>query len=98
MLALTVSAALAWPAHAQNAPTSTPHSPAPDKLPRQVLQALQQAQVPPSALSVQITPLPHNTLSGQASRQLSYQAQTPVNPASVMKLFTTYAGLSLLGP
>ena len=98
MLALTVSAALVWPAHAQNAPTSTPHSPAPDKLPRPVLQALQQAQVPPSALSVQITPLPDSPSSGKAPRQLSYQAQASVNPASVMKLFTTYAGLSLLGP
>jgi len=98
MLALTVSAALAWPAHAQNAPTSTVHSPAHNPLPRQVLQALQQAQVPPSALSVQITPLPDKPISGKAPRQLSYQAQSPVNPASVMKLFTTYAGLSLLGP
>jgi D-alanyl-D-alanine carboxypeptidase/D-alanyl-D-alanine-endopeptidase (penicillin-binding protein 4) len=68
-------------------------------LPHPVLKALRQAQVPPSALSVLIAPLPNGPASAKAlPRHLSHQAQTPVNPASVMKLFTTYAGLSLLGP
>ncbi|MDO5288301.1 MAG: D-alanyl-D-alanine carboxypeptidase/D-alanyl-D-alanine-endopeptidase [Pseudomonadota bacterium] len=30
--------------------------------------------------------------------RLAWRADTPMNPASVMKLFTTYAGLDLLGP
>lgn len=30
--------------------------------------------------------------------RLSWQAEVPMNPASVMKLVTTYAGLDLLGP
>ena len=74
--------------------TSTQH-----ELPPSIQKILRQAQVPPSALSVLIAPLPANNSVAQASRpRLSHQAQTSVNPASVMKLFTTYAGLSLLGP
>ena len=82
-----------------------------DTLPAEVLKTLRQAQVPASALSVLITPLPdHARNPGNAQppakttqlshrpRQLSHQANASVNPASVMKLFTTYAGLSLLGP
>lgn len=71
-------------------------------LPTAVMQALRQAQVPPSALSVLVTPLPEPAPSGHpalvASARLSHLPQTAANPASVMKLFTTYAGLSLLGP
>ena len=66
-------------------------------LPPAVHKALRQAQVPPSHLSVLIAPLP--SAPGQAlSARLAHQVQQPVNPASVMKLFTTYAGLQLLGP
>ena len=97
-LALTVGMALAGPAKAQDTQGTRPNNTLTSgKLPRQVLQTLQQAQVPPSALSVLITPLPHSTAS-TIPRQLSHQANASVNPASVMKLFTTYAGLSLLGP
>ena len=63
------------------------------RLPPSVLKTLQQAQVPSSALSVVIAPL-----SPRLSPRLSHQAQTTTHPASVMKLFTTFAGLSLLGP
>ena len=85
--ALVLSATLPNPARAQAA------------LPKDVLQTLQKAQVPPSALSVLIAPLPNGITSSNAqSRHLSHHAQASVNPASVMKLFTTYAGLSLLGP
>ena len=66
-------------------------SPAHD-LPPAALQALRQANVPPSAISVQVTPL------GSATPRLAHRAQVASNPASVMKLITTYAGLSLLGP
>lgn len=87
-------------------------------LPQDVLNSLRKAQVPTSALSVLITPLPAQSVQdpaqantgaiyptqkrGQSARppqpRLSHQAQAQVNPASLMKLFTTYAGLSLLGP
>jgi len=104
--ALALSSALVWPALAQsNTPSSadgarqhaTGH--AHTALPRHVLQILQKAQVPPSALSVLIAPLPGGATSSSALiRRLSHHADASVNPASVMKLFTTYAGLSLLGP
>ena len=101
---LALSSAVAWPAKAQSsAPSSddrTRQTPAGDPaLPRHVLQTLHKAQVPPSALSVRIAPLPDGpAANGAMPRQLSHHAQASVNPASVMKLFTTYAGLSLLGP
>ena len=105
--ALALSCALAWPANAQsNAPTGPITAALQPStglgatvLPRHVLQTLKKAQVPPSALSVLIAPLTDGTAaSGAQSRHLSHHAQASVNPASVMKLFTTYAGLSLLGP
>lgn len=69
------------------------------ELPPGIVKILRQAQVPPSALSVLIAPLPDNAKTSPATvPRLSHQAQSSVNPASVMKLFTTYAGLSLLGP
>jgi D-alanyl-D-alanine carboxypeptidase/D-alanyl-D-alanine-endopeptidase (penicillin-binding protein 4) len=98
-LALTVGAARVGPAFAQDvSQTKPPQTLVTGKLPRQVLQTLQEAKVPPSALSVLITPLPNKLPSATAPRHLSHQAHASVNPASVMKLFTTYAGLSLLGP
>ena len=95
--------ALTCPAFAQNraetASGQTLTSQARTTLPRHVLQTLEKAQVPPSALSVLIAPLPQGPASNSTQpRHLSHQAQASVNPASVMKLFTTYAGLSLLGP
>ena len=69
-------------------------SPANTALPQATLQALRQAGVPPSAVSVLVTPL---APGDPAARRLSHRADEPRNPASVMKLITTYAGLSLLG-
>lgn len=69
------------------------------ELPPGILKTLQKAQVPPSAFSVQIMPLPGGPLPAEASpKRLSHHSQDSVNPASVMKLFTTYAALHLLGP
>ena len=66
-------------------------------LPAAVIKALRQAQVPHQGLSVLIAPLP--TEPGEALRpRLAHHEQDAVHPASVMKLFTTYAGLQLLGP
>ena len=62
-------------------------------LPPPVQSALQRAGVPADALSVWIGP----ATPGAPSR-LAYQAQTPVNPASTLKLVTTFAALDLLGP
>ena len=64
-------------------------------LPAEVRQALRQAQVPPSALSVWVAPVQRST---EGPPLLAHQADAPMNPASVMKLITTWAGLSLLGP
>ena len=109
-VALALSCALAWPAIAQSQANTNSATLADGArqshadrshaaLPRHVLQTLHQAQVPPSALSVLIAPLPDGpAASGPQPRHLSHHAQASVNPASVMKLFTTYAGLSLLGP
>ena len=79
---------LAWPA-AQAAPTD---------LPPKVRQALQQAQVPASAVSLLVTAA-DSAGDREASRpRLAHREAEPMNPASVMKLFTTLAGLELLGP
>lgn len=68
-------------------------------LPAEWLKTLRQAQVPPSALSVLIVPLPATgQAQPEATPRLSHRPNALTHPASVMKLFTTYAGLSLLGP
>jgi len=62
-------------------------------LPPDVLQALARAKVPLDALSVLVV-----DAEGKATVRISHRAQVLVNPASVMKLVTTYAALDLLGP
>jgi len=69
-------------------------APAWAELPPPVRQALRQAQVPPDAVSVLVTPV----TEGAPRPRLTHRDSEPMNPASVMKLFTTYAGLQLLGP
>jgi D-alanyl-D-alanine carboxypeptidase/D-alanyl-D-alanine-endopeptidase (penicillin-binding protein 4) len=66
--------------------------------PAPVALALAQAHVPANALSVMIAPLPTDAGLAPTTPRLRHHAQDSVNPASVMKLITTYAGLSLLGP
>lgn len=61
-------------------------------LPPEVLAALQQAGVPPQALGVCVAPV------DAAQPTLAHQSELSVNPASLMKLVTTYAALELLGP
>jgi serine-type D-Ala-D-Ala carboxypeptidase/endopeptidase (penicillin-binding protein 4) len=89
---------------------STAHADTP--LPREVLQALARAGVPASAVSMVVrsipspsspstsaTNAPSDTAPATPSLNLiSHHAQTARNPASVMKLVTTYAGLDILGP
>jgi D-alanyl-D-alanine carboxypeptidase/D-alanyl-D-alanine-endopeptidase (penicillin-binding protein 4) len=62
-------------------------------LPHSVEAALQRAQVPASALSVLVRPV-----TGDGPERLRHRAEVSINPASVMKLVTTYAAMDLLGP
>ncbi|MEI8325688.1 MAG: D-alanyl-D-alanine carboxypeptidase/D-alanyl-D-alanine-endopeptidase [Betaproteobacteria bacterium] len=62
-------------------------------LPSEVEAALARAKVPPDAISVLVV-----DARGLAPARLSHRAEVPVNPASMMKLVTTYAALDLLGP
>ncbi len=62
-------------------------------LPPVVADALARARLPPTALSVIAT-----SVDAREPARLFHRADIAVNPASVMKLVTTYAGLELLGP
>jgi serine-type D-Ala-D-Ala carboxypeptidase/endopeptidase (penicillin-binding protein 4) len=61
-------------------------------LPTSVQQALKTAQIPLSNVAVVVQPVDGN------SPLLAHNATAVMNPASVMKLVTTYAALDLLGP
>ena len=87
LLSLTLLGIAIVPALAQT-PSATTAS-----LPPTVLAALQRAGVPPQAMSALV--LPVSTSSGE---RLSHRADASVNPASVMKLVTTYAAMDMLGP
>lgn len=82
---LLALAALSLPACAQRVAPADP-------LPPTVSRALQRAQVPASALSAYVV-----ALDDRGDVRLRHQAGEPVNPASVMKLVTSYAALDLLG-
>ena len=61
-------------------------------LPAEVEAALERAQVPARAMVALVQEV-------DASRpRLAWQTREPVNPASLMKLYTTFAALELLGP
>jgi D-alanyl-D-alanine carboxypeptidase/D-alanyl-D-alanine-endopeptidase (penicillin-binding protein 4) len=62
-------------------------------LPREVDAALIRAKVPRQAVSLLVV-----DADGKLPARLSQRANIVVNPASVMKLVTTYAALELLGP
>lgn len=61
-------------------------------LPVEVEAALRRARLPESALVAWVQE------AGGGTTHLAWNAQEPVNPASVFKLVTTYAALDLLGP
>ncbi len=62
------------------------------RLPGQISTALANAQIPANAFALAVIPL-----EGQGMPQF-VNADQPLNPASTMKLVTTYAALELLGP
>ena len=66
-------------------------------LPPEVEAALARANVPREALAALVIDAAP-ALAGKNTPLLSHRANASVNPASVMKLVTTYAGLELLGP
>lgn len=63
-----------------------------DELPKAVSQALQQAGIAPTSVGIVVQAVD----GGQPL--LSHNARQPLNPASAMKLVTTYAALEILGP
>ncbi len=66
-------------------------------LPPEVEAALARAKVPREALAAIVVDAAP-AANGKGTPLLSYRATASVNPASVMKLVTTFAGLELLGP
>lgn len=66
----------------------------PGPLPPEVEAALARARLPRDALSVLVA----DAQDGRQAPRLAHRAQVAMNPASVMKLVTTYAALDLLGP
>ena len=68
---------------------SSAHS---EGLPAGVVAALRAAQIPESAVAVVVQPV------DAKAPLIAHNAQQAMNPASVMKLLTTYAALDLLGP
>ena len=62
-------------------------------LPPEVDAALARAKVSRDAVSILVT-----DAQGKTAPRVSHRATVPMNPASLMKLVTTYAALDLLGP
>ena len=62
------------------------------QLPQVVKQKLQQSAIPESSIGVFVQEI------GSDQPIVAVNADSALNPASVMKLLTTYAGLELLGP
>jgi serine-type D-Ala-D-Ala carboxypeptidase/endopeptidase (penicillin-binding protein 4) len=60
--------------------------------PEMVAKELRDARVPPASVSILVQEV------GTRRPSLAHNPDTPRNPASVMKLVTTYAALELLGP
>lgn len=63
-----------------------------DPLPESVILELKKANIPPDSIAIEICE------AGKSSPLISLNADMAMNPASTMKLLTTYAGLEILGP
>lgn len=90
LLLATVLAMLPGWVLAQKPPTAKAAKPA---LPAAISKALSRAQVPLDAVTLLVV-----DASGKTPPRLAHRAGEAMNPASVMKLVTTYAALDLLGP
>ncbi|HEX5393988.1 MAG TPA: D-alanyl-D-alanine carboxypeptidase/D-alanyl-D-alanine-endopeptidase [Rhodocyclaceae bacterium] len=66
--------------------------PASHALPRPVAQQLAAVGIPQSAVAVMVEE------AGHPSPRIAVNSTTPMNPASVMKVVTTYGALEMLGP
>ena len=86
--------AMLWLALAGGAGAQAP-APSSSPLPPEVEAALARARLPRESLSVLVVDAQG---SARTAPRLAHRAQVPVNPASVMKLVTTYAALEQLGP
>ena len=81
---------LFWLPHVATAATATRE--AAPQLPPVISQALASAGVPREAVSFEV-----RAVSGDAPPRLSYKTGVAMNPASVMKLVTTFSALDILG-
>ena len=63
-----------------------------DSLPATVLRSLKAADIPAQSVAIVVQPV------GSTMPVLRHQAEVPMNPASLMKLLTTFAALETLGP
>ena len=63
-----------------------------DYLPPEVTQALTRGRIPATSLSVYVREV------GRDEPVVSFHSEVPRNPASTMKVLTTYAALEILGP
>lgn len=66
------------------------------QLPSPVSEALGKAGVPQEAVAVYVQSV--DKFAGERLTLVDHRAEQSMNPASTMKLLTTYAGLELLGP
>lgn len=73
-------------------PAAAQTTPYDERLPIPVARALKAAAIPPSAVALVVQE------AGAMFPRVSVNAGQPMNPASVMKLVTTFAALELLGP
>jgi D-alanyl-D-alanine carboxypeptidase/D-alanyl-D-alanine-endopeptidase (penicillin-binding protein 4) len=83
--------AMAWATLASPAVAA----PASDTLPPDIDIALDRARLPRDALAVVVQEV---GAPASSTPRLAWRSQTPMNPASLMKLLTTTAALDLLGP
>ena len=83
-----------WLAGASQAATKAAARPTEPVLPAEIATALARAKVPRDAVSLLVAPVDG---AEDAPPRLRHRADEAMNPASVMKLVTTYAGLDLLG-
>jgi D-alanyl-D-alanine carboxypeptidase/D-alanyl-D-alanine-endopeptidase (penicillin-binding protein 4) len=91
-IALFACAALAVAAPAEAHKVRRPAVSVSTVLPASVMRGLERAHVPLSSVSVVVEKI------GDRTPILALNAGKPMMPASTMKLVTTYAGLSILGP